>query len=213
MRRTVVPAVEVAAVIAAVALGGRLGIIVLLALASVALALRGRRWQAAEDGDRGSAWALAGGAVVGALALAGALAVSPAVLGATGAAVEWSTAPVVRGSAVQLAVAVVPAIALALAAELVFRRWLLERVAAAVRAAGEPALLATAAGVIVAAIVEAAVLPAGDAGGWGRLGTVLGSCGLGIVYGAAGGRVAASIGARTVFEVGALVVQALRLVG
>jgi len=201
MRRTVVPAVEVAAVIAAVALGGRLGIIVLLALASVALALRGRRWQAAEDGDRGSAWALAGGAVVGALALAGALAVSPAVLGATGAAVEWSTAPVVRGSAVQLAVAVVPAIALALAAELVFRRWLLERVAS------------PADGVIVAAIVEAAVLPAGDAGGWGRLGTVLGSCGLGIVYGAAGGRVAASIGARVVFEIGALVVQALRLVG
>ncbi len=203
--------VEVAAVIAGVALGGSWGVIAMIALLSVALAMRGGRWFA-PDGDQTGAAAL-GGALAGLIGLGGALAVAPALLAATGLAVEWNTVPAVRGSLVQLVVAALPTLALALAAELVFRRWLLERVAAAVRAAGEPSFLASAAGVVTAALVEAAVISVGEAGGAGRLGTMLASCGLGLLYVAAGGRLAASLSARLAFELGVLVLQMLRLVG
>lgn len=207
MRRTAAALLEIAAVLAAIVLGGRGAVMLLLVAGTLVLVLRGGSWLAPGKGG-GGAWAALGGSVVGALALAGALAISPAVLDVTGRGVEWTTEPVVRGS-VQLAVTVaLVAVALGVGAELVFRRWLLERVAARVQARGEPAAAALAAGVLVAALLEAAVAPTGASG---RLGVALVSAGLGILYVTSGGRLAAPVAARLTFELGAILLQALRV--
>lgn len=207
MRRTAAMLVEIAAVLAAVVIGGKWALMLLLVAGSLVLALRGGRWFEARDLGDGAGWAALGGVLVGLAGLAAAWAIAPGVLDVTGRAVEWSTDPVVRGSASLAATLMVVTIAFGLAAELVFRRWLLDRVAAAVVASGEPRRVGLAAGVLVAAVIEAAVSP----GDGLRVGTALMAGGLGAVYVTSGGRLVACLGARLAFELGAIAVQALRL--
>jgi hypothetical protein len=208
-RLVIAATLEVVDVIAAVILGGKTGLILLLVVASIAMMLHGGgRWFVARDGDRGAAWSALGGAIVGGAALGGAWLLSPALLDTTGHAVEWTTEPVVRGS-VQLAVIVAVVTAtLAVASELVFRRWLVDRIAGYVVARGEPRAVALVAGILTAAVIEAAVSPSGA--GF-RIGVAVSSLGLGAIYVASGGRLAASVTARLVFDVGAIILQALRL--
>jgi hypothetical protein len=208
VRAHLATALELLALLVAIILGGRFGLIALLAAGSAVLALRGGRWFAGRDGDAAARWAGLGGLAIGAVALAAAWWISPTLLGVTGRAVEWTTEPVVRGS-VQLTVTVmVVTLVLGLAAEMVFRRWLLDRVARVVLTQGEPRPVALAAGVLIAAVIEAAVSPAGAGP---RIGTVLESAGLGAIYVTSGGRLTACLGARIAFDLGALLLQALRL--
>lgn len=208
LRRTVAAFVEVLAVLAAIIIGGKYGLILLLAAASLALALRGGRWFASRDGDRGAAWSALGGALVGGLALGAAWLVSPSLLDITGHAVEWTTEPVVRGSIQLAAILAVITATLGVASELVFRRWLLDHVASYIVARGEPRAVALVAGILTAAVIEAAVSPAG---GGLRLGVAITGLGLGAMYVTAGGRLAGCLTARLVFDVGAIIVQALRM--
>jgi hypothetical protein len=146
--------------------------------------------------------------IVGGLALAGAWWMSPSLLDVTGRAVEWSTEPVVRGSVGIAATVMVVTLILGIAAEYVFRRWILDGVAAWVVARGEPRQVALAAGVFVAAVIEAAVSPHGDGP---RIGTFIAGLGLGALYVTAGGRITGALTARLVFELGAVMLQAMRL--
>src|SRR5688572_4335538 len=124
--RLVIAAIlEVIGVIAAIIIGGKYGLILLLVIASIAMMLRGGRWFVARDTDRGAAWSALGGVLIGGAALGGAWLLSPALLDATGHSVEWTTEPVVRGSVQLAAIVAVVTATLAVASELVFRRWLL----------------------------------------------------------------------------------------
>jgi hypothetical protein len=207
-RRTVAAFVEVLAVIAAILVGGKYGLILLLVAAAIALALRGGRFFVERDGDRGAAWSALGGAIVGAIALAAAFLLSPRLLDLTGHAVEWTTEPVVRGSLQLAAILALVTATLGVASELVFRRWLLDAIATYIRDHGEPRSVALVAGILTAAVIEAAVSPSGEGL---RLGSALTSLGLGAIYVTSGGRLAAPIAARLVFDVGAIIVQALRM--
>ncbi len=208
-RLVIAALLEVLGVIAAVILGGKTGLILLLVVASIAMVIHGGgRWFLPRDGDRGAAWSALGGAVIGAAALGGAWLLSPALLDATGHAVEWTTEPTVRGSISLAAIVALVTATLALASELVFRRWLLDRIAGYVVARGEPRAVALVAGVLTAAVIEAAVSPTGA--GF-RGGVAMTSLGLGAIYVTSGGRLAASLTARLVFDVGAIIVQALRM--
>lgn len=198
---------ELGAVVAAVVLGGKGGLIVLLVAASVALALRGERWFVARDRDRPAAWSALGGGLVGGAALAGAWFLSPTLIDATGHDIEWSTEPVVRGSFQLAATLALITVALGVASELVFRRWLLDRVAGLVRTQGEPRPVALVAGILLAAVIEAAVSPSGGF----PVGVGVVSGGLGALYVTSGGRIAACVTARLVFDVGAIFLQALQL--
>jgi hypothetical protein len=207
-RILIAAAIEIAGVIAAVIVGGKYGLILLLAVASVAMMLHGGSWFVARDRDRGAAWSALGGALVGAVALAASWQLSPALLETSNRSVEWTTEPVVRGSLQLAAVVVLVTATIALAAELVFRRWVLDRVAGYVLDRGEPRAVALVAGILIAAVIEAAVSPSGA--GF-RLGVAVTSLGLGAIYVTSGGRLAASLTARLVFDVGAIIVQALRM--
>lgn len=208
MRRIAATVLELGTVLAAIVLGGRAGLILLLVAGSIVLALRRGRWFATRDGDGGAGWAALGGVAVGAAALGAAWLLSPALLDVTGRAVEWTTEPMVRGSPSIATTLMLVTVAMGLAAELVFRRWLLDRVAGLARARGQPLPVALAAGILAAALIEAAVAPAGAGP---RLGVALASGGLGVIYVGAGGRLAGCLTARLTFELGAVLVQALRL--
>lgn len=201
-------ALALGAVAGGVAVGGPFGIGLALALATAVRMLAGVGWWRADDRDA-RAEVIGGGALVGALALALALALAAPIADATGRSVEWSTWPVVRGSALQAVTLAAVVIAVALAAELTLRRWWLEAVAAALGRAGVARGGAVAGGVVAAAVLEAAIAPLpGD-----RLGAAILGAGLGVIYVGAGRRVGASLAARVVFEVGALALQALMLIG
>lgn len=201
-------ALTLGAVAGGVAVGGPFGIGVALALATGLRMLDGTTWWRAADRDA-RAEVLGGGALVGALALLLALALSAPIADATARSVEWSTLPVVRGSALQAATLAAVVIAVALAAELTLRRWWLEAVAATLGQAGVGRVGAVAGGVVAAAALEAAIAPwPGD-----RLGVAVHGIGLGVIYVGAGRRLGASLAARVVFEVGALALQALMLIG
>ena len=198
----------VVAVAGGVAVGGPLGVGVVFAVATAARLVDGRGWFGAIDREARGA-VVAGGALAGAVALALALAASGPLGDALGRGVEWSTAPVVRGSITQAATVALVVLAVAVAAELALRRWLLETLADALVRGGTGPTAAAAAALAAAALVEAAIAPFdGD-----RAGIAITSAGLGVIHVAAGRRVAAPLAARLVFEVGAVVLQALRLVG
>ncbi|MBL8626998.1 MAG: hypothetical protein JNK64_37260 [Myxococcales bacterium] len=201
-------ALALGAVAGGVAVGGPFGIGLALALATALRMLDGAAWWRAADRDA-RAEVIGGGALVGALALLLALALSAPIADATARSVEWSQLPVVRGSALQAATLAAVVIAVALAAELTLRRWWLEAVAAALGTAGVGRVGAIAGGVVAAAALEAAIAPLpGD-----RLGVAIYGAGLSVIYVGAGRRLGASLAARVVFEVGALALQALLLVG
>ena len=212
--RNLVP-VEVAVVVAAaIAPLPVPAVVPLLIAASLSLWLRGRSWAAVVKGP--SLYA-AIGAAVGALALVLALLVStPLVEAITDYAVQWSMYPIVRGSSAQaIMVAIVVGIS-ALAAELVLRGWLVERV---LELRGHPVLA-----VLLGAIAEALVT---DGDVTMRIGAGLFGLGLGWMYiasrprgrapfhdtGAAGRSIVAPLCARLVFTLGAVVLETLRLVG
>jgi hypothetical protein len=198
----------IAAVIGSIAVGGALGVGVVFVLATAGRMVDGQPWFVARDRDA-RATVIAGGAIAGGLALGAALWISGPLGDAVGRGVEWSTLPVVRGSIVQALTVAVVIVAVAFAAELGLRRWLLELVAGALVRAGSSRGLAAAGGVVAAAVLEAAIMPLdGDAAG-----VAVTAVGLGVIYLAAGRRIGAPLAARLVFEVGAVTLQALRLVG
>jgi hypothetical protein len=206
-RRELVP-VEVAAVVA-IAVGWAVATprwsvaIPLLVAASASRYLRGGSWQELLRGGR--AHVLVGVAVGGvALALAVVVA-SPVVEAIAARSVEWSTTPIVRGSAYQAFAVALVTIALAVATELALRGWIVERVAELAGAHGSRAMP-----IFVGAVVEAAV-GSGDLAA--RLGAGLFGAGLSWLYFAAGRTVTAPIAARMTFQLGALGLEALRVVG
>ncbi|HEY5921287.1 MAG TPA: CPBP family glutamic-type intramembrane protease [Kofleriaceae bacterium] len=198
--RSLVP-IEVAIVVGAALVPLPVPAVVpLLVAASISLWLRGRSWAGVV---KGPALYAAIGAVAGGLALGLALVVSTPLLEAiTDYAVQWSMYPIVRGSGAQaIMVAIVVGIS-AVAAELVLRGWLVERV---LELRGHP-VLAILAGAIAEAVVSDGDLTM-------RLGAGIFGIGLGWMYVASGRSVVAPVCARLVFSLGALALEATRVVG
>jgi hypothetical protein len=153
---------------------------------------------------RADGWTAAGSAAAGLAALGIAIvAGTPFVELMSGRAVEWPAFPVVRGSASQLLLVALVVIAMAVASELALRGWIVERVLEL--SPGPPVLP-----VLVGAIAEALVTP-GDLAA--RIGAGLFGAGLGGIYVAAGRSVLAPICARGAFSLGAIVLEALRVIG
>lgn len=202
-RRGLVP-FEIAMVIAIAVVpwpeGLQIGI-PLVVVASLSRWLRGRSWIEVLDGGRDQALV---GAVAGAAALALAIVLGTPVIEALAArGVEWSRFPIVRGSMSQLAMVLVLVSIGAVAAELAFRGWLVERV---LELSPGPPLLP----VLCGALAEAIVMPGDFAA---RAGAGLFGAGLGWMYVAAGRSVVAPILARIVFVGGAVVLEALKVIG
>ena len=173
----------------------------LVVVASVMRWLRGRSW----------AELFKGGALhAGVGALAGVIALGIAVLVATPAVevlairgVEWSRFPIVRGSGSQLGVVLMLVGIGALCAELAFRGWLVERV---LELSPGPPILP----VMIGAFAEAIVTP-GDVAI--RAGAGLFGAGLGWMYIAGGRSIVGPALARIAFVCGAVVLEALKLIG
>jgi hypothetical protein len=206
-RRHLVPA-EVAAVIAVaiVSIAGawpdRIPVVLpLFAAASVFRWWRGRSW--------GEVWRTAPGypliacGVGVAALLVGVIAGTPVIEALSDRAVQWSTYPLVRGSATNLIVVAVLVATIAVTAELVFHGWLVERIL-------ELAPRNVAIAVMLGGVAEAIVMPGDFAS---RVGAGLFGAGLGWMYVASGRTVAATIPARVVFSVGAVVLESLRVIG
>jgi len=173
----------------------------LFAVATASRWARGRDWSELLAGARGTAGI---GAAVGLAALALAvLAGSPVVELVSGRGVEWAMFPMVRGNAAQgVAVALIVGITAA-ASELALRGWVVERVREL--SPGPPILP-----VLVGALAEAMVTPGGVAA---RIGAGVFGLGLGWIYVAAGRSVVAPVCARLAFALGAVVLEALRVLG
>jgi hypothetical protein len=205
-RRGLVP-FEVAAVIAAAFVTLPIPRVVpLLVVASLSRYLRRRSWA---EAFRGGAFYVAIGAAAGVVALGLAFAAgTPVVESLTGHAVEWSTFPIVRGSGQQLFVVLVLVGVSAIAAELVLHGWILERVlelGSPTAFRGGPMLP-----ILVAAFAEAILTP-GDLAV--RIGAGAFGAGLGWMYVGGGRSLLAPTCARLAFQVGAVVLEAMRIVG
>ena len=175
-------------------------LIVLVVATSAERWLRGKSWF--EDELLPAPEAILGGAIVGAVALALAvLAATPLLEAITPRSIEWTQITAIRGNASFVLMAALLAAGGAAAAELVFRRWAVERL----RELGVPALVA----VLVAALAEAVATPGNLLA---RGGAALAGAGTGLVYLCAGRRLAAAIACRAVFDVGAILLVGLRLV-
>ncbi|MDX2091297.1 MAG: hypothetical protein SFX73_25790 [Kofleriaceae bacterium] len=173
----------------------------LFAVASVFRYLRGRSWASATGGtfDRAALGALAGVLALTLSILLG----TPFVESLGTRAIQWSQFPVVRGSATNAALAIVLVATTSLAMELALRGWIVERVVELwPGGAGFPVLI----GALAEAMVTPGELPA-------RLGAGLFGAGLGWMYCASGRSVLAPVFARVAFQAGAVVLEALQLVG
>jgi membrane protease YdiL (CAAX protease family) len=202
-RRGLVP-LEIALVLAIAVIpwpdGLQVGIPLVVA-ASLSRWLRGRSWSEVISGGRDKALV---GAAVGVLALGIALLFgTPAIEAMATRGVEWSVFPMVRGSMQQMAMVLVLVSVGAIAAELAFRGWLVERV---LELSPGPPILP----VLCGALAEAVVMP-GDF--TARVGAGLFGAGLGWMYVASGRSVVAPILARIAFVGGAVVLEALRVIG
>jgi hypothetical protein len=173
----------------------------LLVAATLSRWVRRRDWAQLMHAD-GRTAAVAAGAGLVALAAA-VLAGTPLAEALTGRGVEWSAFPIVRGNAGQLVLVALVVIALAIASELALRGWIVERL---LELSPGPPILP----VLVGAIAEALVTP-GDV--TVRLGAGLFGAGLGWIHVAAGRSVIAPICARLAFALGAVTLEALRVVG
>ena len=173
----------------------------LVACASISRWLRGRSFTEVLHGgtDKALLGALAGAVALGLALVAG----TPVVEMISLRAVEWSSYPIVRGSASQMAVVIVIVTIAAVAYELALRGWIVERM---LELAPGPAVLP----ILVGAFAEAIVTPGGVSV---RLGAALFGIGLGWMFVAAGRSVVAPMLARVAFQVGAVVLEALRLIG
>lgn len=202
-RRGLVP-VEIALVLAIAVIpwpdGLQVGIPLVVA-ASISRWLRGRSWTEVISGGRDKALV---GAAAGVLALGLALVLgTPAIEAMAARGVEWSRFPIVRGSMQQMAMVIVLVSVGAIAAELAFRGWIVERV---LELSPGPPILP----VLCGALAEAIVMP-GDF--TARVGAGLFGAGLGWMYVASGRSVVAPIVARIAFVGGAVVLEALRVIG
>jgi hypothetical protein len=173
----------------------------LLVVASLARWLRGRAWSELLHlgGGRVAVSAAAGLAALAIALIAG----TPFVELMSGRTVEWSAFPIVRGNPGQLALVALIVIAMAIASELALRGWIVERV---LELSPGPPILP----VLVGAIAEALVTP-GDLAS--RVGAGVFGAGLGSIYVASGRSVVAPICARLAFGLGAVALEALRLIG
>jgi hypothetical protein len=172
----------------------------LFAVASASRWMRGRTWSAVlGDGGFSAGAGLAAGLAALVIAL---VAGGPFVEMMSGRAVEWSGSPVVGGSATQLLLVALIEVALAIAWELSLRGWIVERLREL--SPGPPVLP-----VVVGAIAEALLTP-GDLAV--RIGAGLFGAGLGWMYVAGRGAIA-PICARIGFGLGAVLLEAVRLIG
>jgi hypothetical protein len=172
----------------------------LLGVASASLWARGRTWgQVLGAGGFSAAIGLAAGLAALAIAV---VAGGPFVELLSGRSVEWSAFPIVRGSGSQLVMVALIEIALAIAWELSLRGWIVERM---LELSPGPPILP----VLVGAIAEALLVP-GDVAA--RIGAGLFGAGLGWMYVASRGALA-PICARIGFALGALVLEALQVIG
>ncbi|CAN5863119.1 hypothetical protein BH11MYX3_BH11MYX3_24550 [soil metagenome] len=195
---------EIAAVIAIAAVPWPEGIpvgIPLVIVASVCLWMRGRSWidVVKGGGNRAVIGAVAGLVALGIAVILG----TPAIEALARRGIEWSRFPIVRGSFEQMAVVLVFVSVAAVAAELAFRGWLVERV---LELSPGPPILP----VMCGALAEAIVTP-GDLAA--RLGAGLFGAGLGWMYVASGRSVVAPIMARLAFTGGAVILEAFRVIG
>ena len=173
----------------------------LLVVATLARYLRGRSWGEVVKGgvDRAAIGAAAGAAALVIAVLAG----TPIVEAVSLRSVEWSTFPIVRGSANQMFIVMLVVGVGALAAELALRGWLVERVLEL--SPGSPVLP------IMCGSIAVALITRGDFAT--RLGAGLFGAGLGWMYIAGGRSVVAPVCARVTFQVTAVLLEALRVVG
>lgn len=173
----------------------------LVAVASVSRWLRRRSWG---EVARGGAYHAAIGATVGLVGLAVAVLVGTPVIETVGQrGIEWSEHPIVRGNLTVAAIVMLQAAVVALATELALRGWIVERMLEL--SPGPPVLP-----IFVGALAEAILMP-GDLAA--RFGAGFFALGLGWLYVAGGRSVVAPICARVIFQVGVVVLEALRLVG
>jgi hypothetical protein len=141
------------------------------------------------------------GAALGLVALGVAVLVATPVLEATSArSIEWTQIAAVRGNPAILVTAVMLAGAQAYASELVYRRWILDRL----DDFGAPA---------VAALAFVAVAEGALAGGnlASRAGVAVAGVGYGLLYLGAGRRLTSAVACRVTFESGALILVGMRL--
>jgi membrane protease YdiL (CAAX protease family) len=171
----------------------------LIAIASLSMAVR-RTTLASEPSDA-SAERFAIGAGVGLVALALSVLVATPLLGGGGVVVQWTMFPTVRGSAGQLFTVAVLISALAVAQEVIFRRWILER-SYQLGASGSGSI-------VIAAAAEGLVGPGPLLA---RIGMALVGVALGLLYWRAGRRLGPSLAARLAFGLGALILQWLQWV-
>jgi len=173
----------------------------MLIVATGARWARGRSWA---EVVRGGGFPAVVGALAGALALALAVVVGSQGMSALSQrSIEWSEHPIVRGNLGLVVIVGVYVAVTALAAELALRGWIVERMLEL--SPGSPILP-----VFVGSLAEAATTP-GDV--TTRLGAGLFGAGLGWLYVKSGRSVVAPICARVSFQSGAVVLEALRLVG
>jgi hypothetical protein len=176
-------------------------VVPLVIAASISLWARGRSFG---DVTKGPALYALIGALAGAAALALAVLIAtPLVESLTAGAGQWSMYPVVRGSANGLVAVVILVGVSAIAAELVLRGWIVERVLELSRG---NAMLAVLVGAFAEAIVVGGSLDA-------RLGAALFGVAMGWMHVAGGRSALAPIAARVTFSVGAVVLETMRIVG
>ena len=174
-------------------------LIVLLAVASVDRWVRGKGWIEPRLPVPGLTVA---GAGLGLVALGAALLFAgPALERATERSIDWTQITAVRGNLGILVTAIAVLGAQAIASELVFRRWLLDRLDGL---GAQPWIAA------LAAAVAEGVVSGGHLGS--RLGAAAAGLGFGLLYLGAGRRLAPAIACRLAFEIGALVIVYARLV-
>ncbi len=174
-------------------------VVPLIAVASLSMSVR-RASLASEPGPGGAEQILIG-AGSGLIALALAVLVATPLFSGGGVVVQWTMFPTVRGSGGQLVTLAVLLVALSVAQEVVFRRWILER-AYQLGASGSGSIL-------IAAGLEALVGPGPLLS---RFGMLLFGCALGMLFWRSGRRLGPSLAARLAFSVGALVLQWLQWV-
>jgi hypothetical protein len=170
-------------------------LIALFALGSIDRWRRGKSWVETLPPAPGLALAgIAAGAV--ALALAVFLA-APFLEDVTARAIEWTDTATVRGSVLAFVTIAMLVGATAVARELVFHRWLLDRAYAA-GALPAATIAAAAEGLVTGGHVVA------------RIGAALTGFGLALLYIGGGRRLAAAMACRLTFDLGALALVALR---
>jgi membrane protease YdiL (CAAX protease family) len=197
----VLAAVEVAALIALAVLPVPMAPALLLVAAVVSLWIRDASF--AGPPGAGPEPVLVGVAAGAVSLLAAILIAGPALEAVAGRAVEWAREPAARGGMQAVIAVTVLAAAGAIAAELAFRGWVAPRVI------GLWPRIGRGGAVMIAALVEAVVV-AGSLGE--RAGIFAMGCGLGALWAGSGQRVAPGLACRLVFEVGAVVLVALRVV-